>query len=63
MCTNNLSLCVYQRTVVPLTTFTLELVSRTGIDESKKQITALSTCPGKLPTPFLILGNLKWLEK
>lgn len=35
----------------------------TAVDEPKKQITLLSTCPGKLPSQFLLQGNLKWIEQ
>jgi polyribonucleotide 5'-hydroxyl-kinase len=35
----------------------------TAVDEGKKQITALSMCPGKLPSQYLLKGSLKWIEK
>jgi polyribonucleotide 5'-hydroxyl-kinase len=35
----------------------------TAVDEAKKQFTALSMCPGKLPSPYLLKGSLKWIEK
>lgn len=35
----------------------------TGVDEAKRQLTILTICPGKLPSRFLLLGNLKWIEK
>lgn len=34
----------------------------TAVDESKKQMTVLSPCPGKLPSSYLILGSIKWIE-
>jgi len=35
----------------------------TGVDEGKRQLTVLSICPGKLPSQYLLVGNLKWIEK
>lgn len=35
----------------------------TAVDETKKQVTLLSPCPGKLPSPFLLVSSIKWLEK
>jgi polyribonucleotide 5'-hydroxyl-kinase len=34
----------------------------TGVDEQRRHITVLSPCPGKLPSTFLILGSIKWIE-
>lgn len=34
----------------------------TAVDETKKQMTVLSPCPGKLPSSYLILGSIKWIE-
>ena len=38
-------------------------IGRTMVDETKKQMTALSPCPGRLPANYLVVGNLKWIEK
>lgn len=35
----------------------------TAVDESKKQVTLLSICPGKLASPFLLQRSLKWIEQ
>lgn len=35
----------------------------TAVDDVKKQVTMLSPCPGKLPGPFLLVSNIKWIEK
>uniref|UniRef100_A0A6B2L5X8 Protein CLP1 homolog n=1 Tax=Arcella intermedia TaxID=1963864 RepID=A0A6B2L5X8_9EUKA len=34
----------------------------TDFNEEKKTITALAPCPGPLPSKFVLLGNLKYLE-
>lgn len=34
----------------------------TAVDEQRRHITVLSPCPGKLPSTFLILGSIKWIE-
>jgi len=34
----------------------------TAVDEQKKQMIVLSPCPGKLPSPYLIMGSIKWIE-
>lgn len=39
------------------------ILHRAAVDEGKKQITALSVCPGKLPTSYVLKGSLKWIEK
>ncbi len=36
----------------------------TAVDEAKRQMTALATCPGRLPSPLLLQGSsLKWVEQ
>lgn len=32
------------------------------ISEDKKRMTVLCPAPGKLPKPFLLLGEAKWIE-
>jgi polyribonucleotide 5'-hydroxyl-kinase len=34
----------------------------TAVDEQKKQLTVLSPCRGKLPSTFLIVGSIRWIE-
>ena len=33
------------------------------VDEGKQSLTVLSPCPGALPSKFLLLASLKWIEK
>lgn len=33
------------------------------VDEGKQSLTVLSPCPGTLPSKFLLLASLKWIEK
>ena len=33
------------------------------VDEGKQSLTVLSPCPGTLPSKFLLLSSLKWIEK
>lgn len=33
------------------------------VDEGKQNLTVLSPCPGALPSKFLLLASLKWIEK
>ncbi len=34
----------------------------TAVDENKKLMTLLSPCPGKIPSTYLIVSSIKWLE-
>jgi len=33
------------------------------VDEGKQSLTVLPPCPGNLPSKFLLLASLKWIEK
>ena len=33
------------------------------VDEARQSLTVLSPCPGALPSKFLLLSSLKWIEK
>eukprot|EP01083_Nonionella_stella_P055972 147589_1 len=35
----------------------------TKVDKKKKQLTCLTPCPGPLPGQFLLLSNIKWVDK
>jgi polyribonucleotide 5'-hydroxyl-kinase len=37
--------------------------SCTHVDMEKKEISVLSPSPGKLPSKYLILGTLKWVDQ
>jgi hypothetical protein len=37
-------------------------INRTDVSVDKRIMTVLAPCPGQLPSKYLILGTLKWLE-